>query len=69
MSITQRYWLVWAPGLILAGFFGGGLGFATLFLPSYMAYYGHRKEWGIGKFALAATLIMLVLFFIATARH
>jgi hypothetical protein len=67
MTITQRYWLVWSPGLILAGFFSVGLMLA-LFIPSYLAYYGHRKEWSIGKFALVATGIAMALFFLATSR-
>jgi hypothetical protein len=68
MSITQRYWLVWAPGLILAGFFVGLPGLLALFVPSYTAYYGHRKEWSVGKFALVATGIAMALFFLATSR-
>lgn len=67
MSITQRYWLVWAPGLILAGFFSLWMFFA-LFIPSYLAYYGHRKEWSVGKFAWVASLIALALFFLATGH-
>ena len=68
MSITQRYWMVWTPGLILAGFLGGVPGLLSLFIPSYMAYYGHRKEWSVGKFAGLATLVMLALFVLATSR-
>ena len=68
MSVTQRYWLVWSPGLIVAGFFGGAFGFAALFIPSYAAYYAHRKEWGVGRFALVATTVMPVLYFMAVYR-
>lgn len=68
MSITQKYWLVWSPGLILAGFFLGIPGLLALFMPSYLAYYGHHKDWSIGRFALAATGVMLALFFLATSR-
>ncbi len=67
MSITQRYWLVWAPGLILAGFFSVQLMIAV-FIPSYLAYYGHRKEWSVGKFALVATGIAIALYLLATSR-
>ncbi len=68
MSITQRYWLVWSPGLILAGFLGGVPGLLTIFIPTYTAYYGHRKEWGVAKFAGVATLIAFVLLFLAFSR-
>jgi hypothetical protein len=68
MSITQRYWLVCSPGLILAGFFLGIPGLLVMFIPSYLAYYGHRKEWSVGKFAWVASLIALALFFLATSR-
>jgi hypothetical protein len=44
MSITQRYWLTFAPGLILAGFFSVQLMIA-FFIPSYLAYFAHLKEW------------------------
>ena len=68
MSITQRYWSVWAPWLILAGFIGGVPGLLAMFFPSYTAYYGHRKGWGVGKFLCVATLVMLALFSLAVAR-
>ena len=68
MSITQRYWSVWTPWLILAGFIGGVPGLLAMFFPSYTAYYGHRKGWGVGKFVCVATLVMLALFALAVAR-
>jgi hypothetical protein len=68
MSITQRYWLIWSPELILAGFVLGIPGLLAMFVPSYLAYYGHRKEWGVGKFAAVATLVMLGLFELAVSR-
>ena len=68
MSITQRYWLTWAPGLILAGFLGGVPGFAVMFLPSYLAYYGHKKEWSLGRFTVVACGVAILLFFIATSH-
>lgn len=61
MSITQRYWLVWSPGLVLAGFFSVQLMIA-LFIPSYLAYYAHRKEWTIGQFAWRATAMAFTAF-------
>jgi hypothetical protein len=68
MSIARRYWLVWSPALILAGFIGGMFGLAALFIPSFAAYYGHRKKWGVGKFAGVATLATLALFSLAVSR-
>lgn len=68
MSITQRYWSVWSLWLILAGFLLGVPGMLAVFIPSYLAYYGHRKGWGVGKFAAVATLVMLALFSLAVSR-
>lgn len=68
MSITQRYWLVLRPWLIVFGVFFGMFGLAAIFILTYPAYYGHRKGWGGGKFAVAATLLTLALFFLATSR-
>jgi len=68
MSITQRYWQAFAPGLILAGLFSVQLMIA-LFLPSYFCYYAHRKEWTLGQFAWRAPLFAFALlwFFMSTA--
>lgn len=49
MSITQRYWLIWSPGLILAGFLGGVLVFAGFFIPFNLCYYAtsrYRRQSG-----------------------
>jgi hypothetical protein len=49
MSITQRYWKVRTPWLILTGVLFGPFGVSALHIPSYLAYYGHRKGWGGSK--------------------
>ena len=70
MSITQRYWLVWSPGLILAGFLGGVTLLFAFFIPSYFCYYAHRKEWTLAQFAWRAPLFAFALlwFFTSTAQ-
>jgi hypothetical protein len=69
VSITQRYWLIWSPGLILAGFFSVQLMIA-FFLPSYFCYYAHRKEWTLAQFAWRAFVVAfgLLWFFMSTAQ-
>jgi hypothetical protein len=61
MSITQRYWLTFAPGLIFAGFISVPLMIA-FFLPSYLAYFAHKKEWTLGQFAWRATAMAFAAF-------
>ena len=64
MSVTQRYWLTFAPGLIIAGFFSVQLMFA-FFTVTYLAYFAHRKQWTIGQFAWRATAMAFAAFMFA----
>jgi hypothetical protein len=68
MSITQRYWLTFAPGFILAGFFSLWL-LCAMFVVTYPCYYAHRKEWSVGRFALLAVGITITLFMMAALRQ
>ena len=64
MSITQKYWLIWGPILAFAGVIGSVPFMLFMFAPTYFAYYAHRKEWSLGKFAIGAflgTFAMLIL--------
>jgi hypothetical protein len=61
MSITQRYWLTFAPGLILAGFFSVQLMIA-FFIPSYLAYFAHKKEWTLWQFIWRATAMVFTAY-------
>lgn len=58
MSITQRYWLMFAPGLILMGFFFGLAGFLFLFLPSYLVYQGHLRGWSIWRITWVSACLL-----------
>jgi hypothetical protein len=68
MSVTQRYWLTFAPGLILAGFLGGAPVFFAFFAPTYLCYFAHRKEWTLGQFAVRATVLAIALFWFFTSN-
>jgi hypothetical protein len=61
MSITQRYWLTFAPGLIFAGFISVPLMIA-FFIPSYLVYFAHKKEWTLGQFAWRATAMAFTAY-------
>lgn len=65
MSTTQRYWLLFSPGLILMTFFFGIGGFLFLFIPSYFVYQAHRRGWGIVK----TTLLALALIYVGLGLH
>jgi hypothetical protein len=69
MSITQRYWKVRTPWLILTGVLFGPFGVSALHIPSYLAYYGHRKGWGGRKFALYTTGVALILLSLAMSAY
>jgi len=59
MTPTQRYWLMFSPGLILSGFFFGLGGMLFFFVPTFFVYQAHRLEWSI----LKSTVIFAALLF------
>ncbi len=66
MSITQRYWLTFAPALILMGFFFGVGGFLFVFLPTYVIYQGHRRDWSIWRMTwVSASLLFFGTWLVA----
>lgn len=68
MSVTQQYWLTWGPILAFVGVMFSPSFMVALFVPSYLAYYAHSKEWTLWQFAYRATLIACVLLFVAMSK-